>query len=349
MALRLITGDDSVLIADAVEKVVDELSITGDRSLMLETLSEADYRNEQGSYDAARLVIAAQTPPLFTDKRVLVARHLSRLAAKNQVETIKALLSEITETTDLVLVWERGVEPKADKFANLPKALKEALEIAGGTIISAIAPQGKGSSKWLQDHLQGSSLSFERAAVEALETHIGQDFSRVVGLLRTLEGALGAGATVTSKDVETYAGDNLGRAVPWSLDDAIDRADTRAALQLLPRLVPYDGNLSERIDASFRLLAMLHNRYTRLLRLDGVGNISDAQAAELVGLKIGRSTYPAKKLKDQSRKLGFRKLSRAIELLANADLQLRGTVDWPPELVLEVLVARLSDLSRPRR
>lgn len=348
MALRLIVGDDAILVAAALEMVVDELTTTTDRSLMLETLGEADYRNEQGSYDAARLVIAAQTPPLFTDKRVLVARHLSRLAAKNQIDVVKKLLREVADTTDLVLVWERGVEAKADRLPSLPKVLKEAVEIAAGTIISATAPQGKGGSKWLQDHLQGSSLTFDRAAVAAVETLLGQDLSRVVGLLRTLEGALGAGATVTSKDVETYAGGNLGGTVPWALDDAIDKADTRAALQLLPRLVPYDGNLSERIDACFRLLAILHKRYSQMLRLDGVGNISDAEAGELVGLKT-RSTYPAKKLKDQSRKLGFRKLSRAIELLADADLQLRGTVDWPPELVVEVLVARLSELSRRKR
>ena len=58
------------------------------------------------------------------------------------------------------------------------------------------------------------------------------------------------------------------------------------------------------------------------------------------------STYPAKKAMQQSRKLGTKRLARAIDLLATADLQLRGTVDWPPELVMEVLVARLSSLSR---
>ena len=57
------------------------------------------------------------------------------------------------------------------------------------------------------------------------------------------------------------------------------------------------------------------------------------------------STFPAKKAMQQSHKLGTAKLARAIELLATADLQLRGTVDWPPELVMEVLVARLSNLS----
>ena len=37
---------------------------------------------------------------------------------------------------------------------------------------------------------------------------------------------------------------------------------------------------------------------------------------------------------------------RAIELLAQADLDLRGAKDLDPELVMEVLVARLSKLRR---
>jgi hypothetical protein len=37
---------------------------------------------------------------------------------------------------------------------------------------------------------------------------------------------------------------------------------------------------------------------------------------------------------------------RAVELLAGADLDLRGGKAWPDDLVLEVLVARLARLAR---
>lgn len=346
MALHLIDGDDAVLISEALHKLVDELVGDGDRSLMLETLSEVDYRTEQGDHNAARLIDAAQTPPLFTEKRVVVGRHLSRLAVKDQLDAITTLLEKLPDSTDLVMVWERGIDPKVSKMPALPRALKKAVEVAGGTLNSTAAPRGKAGSAWLQEHLETANLNFDRAAVRAIETLIGEDRSRVVGLLRTLEGALGSGSKVSVDDVASYAGDKVGRAVPWALDDAVDSGDTRTALRLLPRFIPYDGNLSERTDASFRLLAILHKRYANLLRLDGVGAISDVEAAELVGMKSSRSAFPAKKLLQQSRRLGFASLARAIELLAKADLQLRGTVDWPPELVIEVLVARLAALSR---
>jgi len=37
-----------------------------------------------------------------------------------------------------------------------------------------------------------------------------------------------------------------------------------------------------------------------------------------------------------------------VELVAQADLDLRGVKDWPDELVLEVLVARLAALGGRR-
>jgi DNA polymerase III delta subunit len=47
----------------------------------------------------------------------------------------------------------------------------------------------------------------------------------------------------------------------------------------------------------------------------------------------------------QARRLGHDRISRAIRLVAQADLDLRGEKDWPDHLVLEVLVARLAALA----
>jgi DNA polymerase-3 subunit delta len=58
------------------------------------------------------------------------------------------------------------------------------------------------------------------------------------------------------------------------------------------------------------------------------------------------STFPARKALTQSRKMGHDKVVRAMDLLATADLDLRGGKAWPETLVMEVLVARLTALSR---
>lgn len=346
MSLHLILGDDPVLVGEAVTAAVDELVGDGDRGLMLEILGEGDYKNDDGGYDPLRLVDAARTPPFLTDKRVVVGRHVSRFSRKDDYGPLVRMLAEPLDSTDLVLVWEKGVEPKVDKMPALPKALKEAIEVAGGVTVKTTAGRGKDAGVWLRDQLGQSSLDFDREAVTAIEDLIGDDSGRVVGILRTLEGALGAGVTVTAVDVATYGGTEKGGTVPWALDDAIDSGNVSEALSLLTRLIPYDGTPADRNGAAFRLMATLHRRYSNMLRLDGAGVGSDKQAAALLGMK--GSTFPAKKAMQQSRRLGTDKLARAIELLAAADMQLRGTVDWPPELVMEVLVARLASLSGRR-
>ncbi len=345
MTIRLIIGDDPILVGEAVSREVGELIGEGDRGLMLELLTEVDYRNDDGRWDPARLLDAARTPPFLTDRRVVVGRHLSRFSKKDDYAAIVALLGEPLDTTDLVLVWERGVEPKVDRMPTLPKQLKETAEMAGAGIVRTAALKGKAAAEWLRDQLEESTLHFDRAAISAIDELLGEDRSRVIGLVRTLEGALGSGATVSLDDVATFGGEK-GSTVPWALDDAIDKGDVAGALAILPRLVPSSGSPTERTGAAFRLLAVLHRRYSNMLRLDGAGARDEKAAAAILGIK--GSPFPAKKAMQQGRKLGTERLSQAIELLADADLSLRGTKDWPPELVVEVLVARLARLSGQR-
>jgi DNA polymerase-3 subunit delta len=83
-----------------------------------------------------------------------------------------------------------------------------------------------------------------------------------------------------------------------------------------------------------------------LLKLDGADARDEASAAAALGIKPG---FPARKALDQYRKLGGGGVTRAVGLLAQADLDLRGAKEWPDSLVIEVLVARLSKLTGPGR
>ncbi len=65
--------------------------------------------------------------------------------------------------------------------------------------------------------------------------------------------------------------------------------------------------------------------------------------ADILGIKPG---YPARKALSQYRRLGGSGVQRAIDLLATADLDLRGARELPDDLVMEILVARLSKLRR---
>ena len=90
------------------------------------------------------------------------------------------------------------------------------------------------------------------------------------------------------------------------------------------------------------IMATLHSHYANIARLDGVDARSEDDAAAATGLK----GFPAKKALANYRRLGPASTRRAIELLAQADLDVRGAKDLDAELVMELLVARLSKLRR---
>ena len=91
-------------------------------------------------------------------------------------------------------------------------------------------------------------------------------------------------------------------------------------------------------------MSTLHSHYERILRLDGTGISNDTEAAAHLGIK--GSSFPAKKAVAQLRRLGPEKIRRAIELLGETDLDLRGKSALDGDILMEVLVARLAHLTR---
>jgi DNA polymerase-3 subunit delta len=89
------------------------------------------------------------------------------------------------------------------------------------------------------------------------------------------------------------------------------------------------------------VMATLHRHYAAMLRLDGAPVHTEADAAATLGT---RTTFVAGKALRQARRLGRDDVSRAITLLAAADQDVRGASACPADVVMEILVARLSRL-----
>ena len=337
--VHLVKGGDEVLVGDAVSELVRRLVGDGDRSLMVEELTiDAHVLPDDTGYDIAPIVDAAQTPPFLTDRRVVVVRHAGVFSTKDAVAPLVAYLADPLPSTSLVLVWERDPRPQRQtKLPNVPKSLADAVAAAAGVVVDTSPGTGKKRGAWVDEQLADSSLALEPGARKALAEHIGDDASLLPGLLATLEGAFGPGARVRRDDVQPYLGEG-GDVAPWDLTDAIDSGDVPGALDALHRMLGGGGR------HPLQVMATLTNHYLRMLRVDDPSIRSEKAAAEVLGLK--GSTFPARKALDGARRLGRDRLSELTGLLARADLDLHGATAWPPELVVEVLVARLAGRSR---
>ena len=316
--VHLVRGGDPSLVRDAVRALVDELVGDGDRALMVD-----EYSGE--GYEVGALADAAQTPPFLTDRRVVVGRDLHQFKA-DEVAPLVAYLADPLPTTSLVLVWESGA---------VPKALLDAVKKTGAQVNADPGPRPKDVRDWLAERVAESGLHLDRGAVDAIGQTLGQDVGRVSGVLETLLSAYGPDARLGAADVTPYLGE-AGGVAPWDLTDAIDRGDIVKAIDALHRIHPGSHALV--------VMASLHNHVQRMLALDGAGARGEKDAAEVLGLK--GSTFPARKALEQGRRLGSEKIAQATSLLAQADVDLRGGKNGPDELLLEVLVARLANLSR---
>jgi len=317
----LVRGDDPTVSADEVKALVTELVGKGDPAFVVEELSGDEY-------SLAALVEAAQTPPFFGDRRVVVAREVGRFTSA-EAAPLLAYLTDPLPSTTIVLVSGGG---------QLPRALVDAVRKAGHVVDTAV-PGGRGRSTWIGTRLKEGPVRLDAQATALVTAHLGDEVGRLNSLLTLLAAAHGEGARLGADEVTPYLG-QAGPVAPWELTDAIDSGDVAAALGHLHRLVRAGGR------HPLVVTATLHTHYARMLRLDGAGITDEKSAAVALGMK--GSTFPAKKALTQSRRLGHEGVARAIALLADADLALKGAVDLPAETILEVLVARLGRLgSRP--
>ena len=323
--ITLIRGDDEVVLRDAVRGFVDELVGDEDRSLVVEEV-EVGATDDGGVDPLLVLVDAAQTPPFLTDFRVVLGRVTEKRERGELVQALVDYLLDPLPSTRLVLEWRTG---------KVPKALLEAVTRCGGAQVDT--SPGRKVTEWVGEHLAESGLKVDADGRKRLVMWVGDEPSRLLGLIDLLTSTFGVGTKIAAADIEPFLGDD-GSVPPWDLTDAIDRGDRATALDMLQRMV----GQGER--HPFQLLSTLHTHFGRMLRLDGAEVLGEKEAAVLLGMK--GSTFPARKAMGQARRLGHDRIVRAVDLLAQADLDLRGGKAWPDGLVLEVLVARLAALSK---
>jgi DNA polymerase-3 subunit delta len=307
-------------VRDAVVDIVDSLVGDRERALVVEELAGDDY-------ELSTVVDAAQTPPFLTDRRIVVARDAARFGSADAVAPMVAYLDDPLDTTHLVLVWGSG---------RVPKTLADAVKRAGGVDVDP--SPGRDQRSWVSEHLAESGLRVDADGRSLIARTLGEDVARLRGIIETLVATYGPGARLGEADVAAYLGDS-GALAPWELTDAIDGGDIPGAIDRLHRRMGAGGW------HALQVMATLHNHFGRMLALDGADVSAEREAAELLGMDPRRSTFPARKAMHQARRLGHDRICRAIRLLAQADLDLRGEKDWPDHLVLEVLVARLAALA----
>jgi DNA polymerase-3 subunit delta len=319
----LVRGDDASLVAQEVRALLAEVVGDRDHGLVVEEIGGGPG----DELSAGAVVDACLTPPFLIDRRVVVVRDAGRLLTGDAPRLVGVVQNPLP-TTVLVLVGGGGTVP-----APLVKAIN-----AHGRVIDVTTTKAGDRKAWLRDHLRSGPVKLEPAAENLLVHHVGEDLGRVEGLLGALGAAYGEGARVSVNDLAPYLGE-AGTVPRYELTDAIDRGDSDLALVVLHRMLDAGGL------APIQIVATLHGHFANMLALDGDDIAGEGDAAAVLGV----APFVAKKAFEQSRRLGSTKIADAINLIARADLAVRGESGLSDELVVEILVARLARQTRPTR
>ncbi len=316
----LVRGDDPSLVAQEVRGLLAALVGERDHTLVVEEVGGA----AGDELNVGAVVDACLTPPFLIDRRVVVVRDAGRLLTAD-VPRLVEVLGNPLPTTVLVFVAGGGTIP-----APLVRAVT-----ANGEVIDVATSKAGDRKAWLQEHLRAAPVKLDKDAADLLAAHVGEDLGRIEGLFGALSAAYGDGATVGADDLAPYLGE-AGNVPRYALTDAIDRGEPRLALTVLHRMFEAGGL------APMQVLATLHGHFANMLSLDG-GDVRGERDAAAV---LGTAPFVAKKAFEQSRRLGNEKIVHAITLIAAADLDCRGVSGLDPELVIEILVARLATQTR---
>jgi len=340
----VVAGDEPILRREALDRLVASLLAGDDASLAVEEVtipgrgdsrggddSDSGSTSDRGGVaDAISVALnAARTPPFGTQRRIVVIHDTGALTA-GQAEPLVNYITDPSPTSVLILVAGGGT---------MPAALVSASKKAGGEDVKAVT----GIEAVLRDHLKAVDVHLDPDALSLATDRLGDDPGRVPAVVELLHSVFGPGAELSADQIDPYLGEP-GVPVPYLLTNAIDSGDVAAALDILERLRTATGTRQTKPMHWLQIMGLLTSHYRKLVRLDSpsIANEDDAVAA------LGGRTKPfaAKKTWLQSQRLGTDRLRTAFDLLAQADLDLRGASGVPEDAVIEVLVVRLASMSR---
>ena len=317
-AAYLVTGSDEVLVANEVRELLGELLGDRDASLVVEEKSVDDL--EDGG--PGPIIDAFMTPPFLVDRRIVVVRRAGKLTA-DAARQVAAVLATPPPGAVLILSGDGGTPTPT---------LKKAVAAVGEVISVGTRTAGEKKS-YLAEHLRHAPVRLSAAASKTLADHLGEDLGRLNGILATLASAYGTDVAIDPSMLAPYLG-HKGQVPIWDLTDKVEQGDASGALSMVARMMGPGGVSAHVLTASF------DNRFSQVARLDG----ADVRSSDDVVAVLGGSPFVAKKLFTLSSRLSHEAVVRALDLIGEADLALKGGSGLDERLIVEVLVARLAHL-----
>ncbi len=267
----------------------------------------------------ARVASAAKTLPMMASARFVIVRGIDDAPPAEQ-DALAPYVAQPSPTTCLVITCEK-LDGRS-KLAKAAKARDAWLEVGPlkGNLLERFAV---GEAKRRGHVLEGPALS-------ALLDATGNDLAAIDDAAERLSLYVGRGAPIERAAVEAIV-TRVRVDTIWALVDAIALKRTKVAMEAA-------GSLLGDREPPLRILAMVARQIRMVAKMksgleDGLDQAAATRAA-------GAMPFKARDLAESAKRFSERDLTRALVLLAEADIALKGS-KRDPDVVMEETVLAL--------
>jgi DNA polymerase-3 subunit delta len=335
----VLVGDDVFLYERCRRAVLDTLVPVDLRDFCLSDLDLA----ETSIFEA---LDRAQTPSLMAPFQVLFIRNLKTLytrgAKKEEFAALSAYFKSPNPQALVIFVADHLRIPSDPRRMDMQdkdryERIRDTLGDWCGLVELARVDEAD-ALKWIAAEAKRREVVFDQDAARELADALGADMMLIASEMEKLVLYAGAKQHVTLGDVETMVLAAKQRSL-YELTDAISAKDRARALSLLHGLLnASDGGE----DSAIGHLYMLARTFRQMLVILEK-NVRDSRAIwQALWQGFRMPPFAAEDVIRQARRYKSRReLTRALRLIARADLELRSQ---PPDkrLVLERLVLELA-------
>ncbi|HMJ51957.1 MAG TPA: DNA polymerase III subunit delta [Polyangiaceae bacterium] len=287
-----------------------------------------------GEVSVDRVLSAAKVAPMMAKRRLVVVRNLERWepragegqddgadgSATSPLDRLAEYAASPAPTTCLVLI-----AAKIDGRRKLMNAGRK----GGFLVMCDPLPRGALPGFVVREAgARGHAIPPEVA--DLLAEIAGPELASVADAIERLSLYVGPDQPIT-EDAIAASLVRLRQSTVWELVNAVGRRDLGPALAALDDV--YDAR-----DRGLRLIGLLAWSLRQLIKFDAATRTG--ASPEEAARRAGAPPFKARELAGQVRRLGTRELERWLLLLADADLELKGS-KRPPRATLESTIMRM--------
>jgi len=292
----------------------DDHGRIGERRSRLRAVAEAEsgpggvevLEGDACTADAVAASLAAMTFAL--GRRFVIADGVERWKEADVAPVATAMASADPETLTVAFFAREEGRAKA------PAALAKAVEAAGGQVVEEREVKPRDLPRWLVARAAELGITLDVQGARALIAQAGDRPQRLVRELEKLALEHGDGARLGAEEVQASSATSAERKL-WTLADALVAGDERTATRAL---------LDLRTQGE-RLPGLLFGMVRRLRDALAVAEaLAAGQPAAQVKRSLRMPSFAADRLVSDAAKRDVESFRRALELMADLELESRG-------------------------